>query len=476
MIQSAGTRFVWLIVFVPACSGGAVGDGDGGADISDGQADRGDAYRPRDDSGGIEDVLPEIATFPPTCGDGTVGPAEECDDGNRENGDGCDWLCHSGAGSFEYPPPDPTVPPVTLSGGPVTVVAESEVMHGDWAVAWGPDAYGVAYDVDRPAMATRFRLVDHAGRTIAGPIDLPAVDGGRVSALTADFGGFRLLRSVERGAFLTIIGPDGDLVGDTTEFRRFPYGVEDSAVLGAAQGADRMYLRWIVNDVEWTPYWLFEARGLAGESLGLEAVLSGDVDLNPPSSARPVVLPGGVATVIGFRVVIFDTAMNLVGWSGVIPAMPSRGGPDALVATDEGMLALWLHLPEGGTTLDLWAAGFDTTGGLILPPHVVREGWLDYLCQPTVAASSSSTAVVVAAVEGSDGYCSDSRLKFLGTDRWGNPRSESVGVPFEGTVRDAPGWFTVVADDEGWSVWAVTQDPREHQNRIVFQRVVADVP
>lgn len=42
----------------------------------------------------------------PRCGDGVLDPEEECDDHNRLNGDGCDWLCRIGDGE-PVPEPDP---------------------------------------------------------------------------------------------------------------------------------------------------------------------------------------------------------------------------------------------------------------------------------------------------------------------------------------------------------------------------------
>ena len=61
----------------------------------------------------------------------------------------------------------------------------------------------------------------------------------------------------------------------------------------------------------------------------------------------------------------------------------------------------------------------------------------------------------------------------LETDRWGNLRSEAMGAPFGGAVPMGGDRFTVVADDGGWSVWAVTGSPTRS---IVFQRVVPDAP
>ena len=43
-----------------------------------------------DDLGGGRDM----AAVPDGCGNGQRAPTEECDDGNRENGDGCNEDCH----------------------------------------------------------------------------------------------------------------------------------------------------------------------------------------------------------------------------------------------------------------------------------------------------------------------------------------------------------------------------------------------
>ena len=66
----------------------------------------------------LDETLPEAVTMPPACGDGVIDPGEECDDGNRRNGDGCDWMCRIGYDPFEYPPPDPDARPVEPTGPP----------------------------------------------------------------------------------------------------------------------------------------------------------------------------------------------------------------------------------------------------------------------------------------------------------------------------------------------------------------------
>lgn len=73
----------------------------------------------------------ELPSLPyvPQCGNGVLDPGEECDDRNRLNGDGCDWLCRIGDG--EPPPePDPDVPDYILDGDPIPL---------EETASWGVD-------------------------------------------------------------------------------------------------------------------------------------------------------------------------------------------------------------------------------------------------------------------------------------------------------------------------------------------------
>jgi cysteine-rich repeat protein len=125
-------RIFWRCV-VTACVAGAPACGT----TSGGTADEGESYDvtdQRDADGGDTgqddaaeaDGAPDDATHdtPPEllCGNGVVDPAEECDDGNRMNGDDCDWECRAGPGT---PPPDGTPDPAAghleLDGTPVAL-------------------------------------------------------------------------------------------------------------------------------------------------------------------------------------------------------------------------------------------------------------------------------------------------------------------------------------------------------------------
>lgn len=90
-----------ILASAAACSGGPrdlepPADGDVSQDVDI------DAWSDADiDIGDPESV--------PNCGDGVLDPGEECDDNNRLNGDGCDWVCRIGDGP-PTPDPDPDTP------------------------------------------------------------------------------------------------------------------------------------------------------------------------------------------------------------------------------------------------------------------------------------------------------------------------------------------------------------------------------
>ncbi len=101
--MKAGLRVVVAAVLLTACdSGGGALDTDGEGGVTPGQGDGslpvgGDASTT---DSAMRDARPprEAAVPPPDCGDDTKAGAEQCDDGNVEDGDGCSSQCTKEAG------------------------------------------------------------------------------------------------------------------------------------------------------------------------------------------------------------------------------------------------------------------------------------------------------------------------------------------------------------------------------------------
>lgn len=103
-----------------------------GESPADGLADGGgadseaalDAARDVRDGGG-DDVVEVADPAPSRCGDGVVDPDEDCDDGNRLDGDDFDWRCRRGAGDPPSHSPDDV--------GGVEVAIPLAPMEGTWS-------------------------------------------------------------------------------------------------------------------------------------------------------------------------------------------------------------------------------------------------------------------------------------------------------------------------------------------------------
>lgn len=129
---------IWLVAGLAftytSCSGNrriendAAPDGDADAE-SDVDADVDDDSDVDADTGLDSDIdSPEDV---PHCGDGVTDPEEECDDGNRLNGDGCDWLCRVGNGDPQ-PSPDPSFAPYEYGGPAVELETGQSNVHGGY--------------------------------------------------------------------------------------------------------------------------------------------------------------------------------------------------------------------------------------------------------------------------------------------------------------------------------------------------------
>jgi len=115
------------------------------------------------------DVVPDVPPPPevPLCGNSVVDAGEECDDGNRLNGDGCDWLCRLGDGDPPAPCDTgvtnyvPEVPPVDQ--GFLDAFSTNEVFPLVWTgTVFATALFGsVGSDV-----STRLRRFDEHGSVI----------------------------------------------------------------------------------------------------------------------------------------------------------------------------------------------------------------------------------------------------------------------------------------------------------------------
>ena len=144
----AGVASVWL--GLAGCDNAAVLSGDAdGSDQRDAVSEDG-PEGPAADDGERSDAW-DVPDVPRTCGDGAVDPGEECDDGNRMNGDGCDWRCRLGDGDTVDGGADPDVGTMdvsrdaalvedTVPGDPYTPAADFTIplvwTGTEYAVVW----------------------------------------------------------------------------------------------------------------------------------------------------------------------------------------------------------------------------------------------------------------------------------------------------------------------------------------------------
>lgn len=166
-----------------------------------------------------DDEIDEIIVLPPiqdepVCGNYVLDDGEECDDGNRLDGDGCDWSCHVGDGD---PPPDPdmSVDDYVPAGDPATLpgaVSDTRAFESI-ALVWTGTEYAAAW-TNMPGFpeppTIEFRRFDMTGTTIDAPwhYDAPVRYAGLDLVWNGDgFGLFYV--NMEMGLFYLRLDSDG---------------------------------------------------------------------------------------------------------------------------------------------------------------------------------------------------------------------------------------------------------------------------
>jgi cysteine-rich repeat protein len=124
---------------------------------------------------------PDFGELPPaSCGNGTVEPGEECDDGNRMNGDGCDWACRLGDGEFDAGAPDPDAGRLTVDAETTSIDPGVDVgpfmlpwFLDEIPLEWTGDAYATVWPHDPAssggaASEATFIRFDTSGHRLGG--------------------------------------------------------------------------------------------------------------------------------------------------------------------------------------------------------------------------------------------------------------------------------------------------------------------
>jgi cysteine-rich repeat protein len=430
-----------------ACDAGTSLAGDGTGEATDAAVDDAGVEEVVHDDGGARDdaeppldaIPPPDTGLPPTCGDLRLDPGEECDEGNRWNGDECDWLCRFGPGSFDYPPADDTVPALDPPGAAVELLAPDEPADRITRVQLVPrgSAYGLLYVVGEPVAETRVRVLDAGGHPFAGPWVRTELGVAPPSGLVATSDGYALFEiPADRSPLVvTFLDAEARQLGDPVPIFTGPPSTGRWRFVDVAPARDGFVLDALVEEPDASPYARLTAVSPAGVPLGPDALFYPPVDC---SFGNPAVSPlgDGFACSATDAVVALDHELGVVGWTGFLHG----GGGFTLDAEDGASAAraggvLRFDMlpgeedPTGRRPQDLVVTGVGSGGEVTLPPRVVQPGARPADFGDRVVADEGSCGVFVGWSWGdpmsASGFANGVRL--FNTDLAGNPRS----APFE---------------------------------------------
>jgi cysteine-rich repeat protein len=504
-VTRRGSGGWWLAVgfglpWALGCPGGSTSadaDAEAAGDVPDVAEDDGGRFD--DAADGAEDggEGPPPIEFPPACGDGTVDPGEDCDDGNRLNGDTCDWRCRFGPGDFTYPDPDPTLPaivpdtPVEPATGvdevtPYHLLNTDSICVGPIALAWTGSRFALFYPANVPAPSLRIAWLDRTGHSVAPRWEQEA-------DLAWTFSTPHLLRWGERAILLTSLRSGGllrtrfDASGAPEElFYRvswpdWPEHMEDSFLsAGAAVDGDRAVLvrRYLTCGTDGPPLppacasWFLDRVALDGDGVESVAATTG---LGAGACGGVAVTAAGYLVWDGSHLAALDRELHPLGSAGGLLADGElSAGAGRIVGIGGGALVFWAQDAEtGGTAIK--AACVDASGALSCPPREVvvvpSMRFEPSLIEPPffdVASGPAGAAVVYREAESDTG---PSRIRVLTVDLWTKVITPPLDqFPGAGTTL-LPTALAIAADDTGYGVAGADQGDGTPDTlvRIVFR-------
>lgn len=336
------------------------------------------------------------------CGNGVLDPGEECDDGNRLDGDECDWRCLEGPGEEPVElPPDPEagraevdLPPTEIDIGFAEPRTEwGYILSNRVPLLWTGEWYATVWihhaGSDRTRMLETFVRFDRSGTRIDAPWTSELYVGphaGReiVADLAWSGSEFGLLYigtlaasdDPSRFRFLLLrLSADGKPIGPPTEvappsldddFWRLGLTWDGTAYAGVCDvcyappfAIDLAYLR-IASDG--SPIYPVPSTVSVGRGSGTQSIST--------SGSRHVVVWQGMegSELDTVRLAVIDRDAGPLG--GPIGLGPTIGPPDVVWTGGEFGVA-WETVEAGTGEHVLYLARLSGAGELVAPPRLV---------------------------------------------------------------------------------------------------------